>query len=227
VAIQNPAPVGDRHAQVVAGGVLLAAGAAVTAGFAVPAVRRAVQDADDRWYGLVQRNRRVPLGVASRVLDVALGTEIDWTARLALTVLLARQRRWQALASWAATIALGEVSVGPLKGRIRRPRPADPIVTTSATSYPSGHALAAATTCPAAVLALLPPGPRRDRALDAAVAIAVATALSRTYLNAHWLSDAVGGFCLGTGYSLLTPPVVDAVTGAVRRRAGGARRPAA
>ena len=106
------------------------------------------------------------------------------------------------------------MSIGPLKGRIDRIRPGDPMVTTTMTSYPSGHAIAAATTCPGLALALLPAGPRRDRALDAAVAVAAATALSRTYLNAHWLSDAVGGFCLGTGYSLLAPGIVESIAAA-------------
>jgi membrane-associated phospholipid phosphatase len=201
----------DPGTDTMLGAVLLGAGAALTAGLVSGRTRAAVQDVDDRWYALVQRSRTPPLGAASRVLDVALGTGLDWTARLALTALLVRQRRWPALASWATTVALGEVSVGPLKGRIRRPRPAAPIVTTSATSYPSGHALAAATTLPGAVLALLPAGPQRDRALAAAVTVAAATALSRTYLNAHWLSDAVGGFCLGTAYSLLVPRVVDSI----------------
>jgi undecaprenyl-diphosphatase len=201
----------DSRADAIAGAGLLGVGAVLTAAVVLPRARAAVQNIDDRWYRLVQRNRSAPLGAASRVLDVALGTTVDWTARLAVTALLARQRRWRALASWAATIALGEVSIGPVKGRISRPRPAEPMVTTTMTSYPSGHAIAAATTCPGAVLALLPVGRRQDRALDAAVAVAAATALSRTYLNAHWLSDVVGGFCLGTGFSLLAPRIVDSL----------------
>ena len=197
--------------QVVAGTGLLGVGAAVTAGVVLPAARGAVQRVDDRWYRFVQRHRSPPLGAASRVLDVALGTTVDWAARLAVTAVLVRQRRWRALASWAATVALGEVSIGPLKGRIARPRPDEPMVTTTMTSYPSGHAIAAATTCPGVALALLHPGRGRDRWLCAAVAVAAATALSRTYLNAHWLSDTVGGFCLGTGFSLLAPRVVDSI----------------
>ena len=72
-------------------------------------------------------------------------------------------------------------------------------------SYPSGHALAAATTAPGIVIALVPPGRARRRLLAVAVPLAAATALSRTFLNAHWMSDVVGGFALGTGYALAVP----------------------
>ena len=129
--------------------------------------------------------------------------------RVAVTARLVRRRRWAALAAWAATIVLGEVSVGPLKAFVDRIRPPDPRTTTSMMSYPSGHALAAATTAPGIVLALVPPGPARRRALAVAIPVAGATAVSRTYLNAHWLSDVVGGFALGTGYALAAPRVVD------------------
>ena len=78
-------------------------------------------------------------------------------------------------------------------------------------SYPSGHALAAATTAPGVVIALVPPGRTRRRLLAVAIPLAGATALSRTFLNAHWLSDVVGGFALGTGYALTVPAVVELV----------------
>jgi membrane-associated phospholipid phosphatase len=202
---RRAAPTTPQHA----GARLLYVGAALTAAVVVPRSRAAVQRLDNGWYRLVQEHRRAPLTAASRVLDVALGTTVDWTVRVGVTAVLVRQRRWRALASWTATIALGEVSIGPVKARIDRLRPPDPLVRTSMTSYPSGHAIAAATTCSGIVLALLPPGPGRERWLDVATAIAAATALSRTYLNAHWLSDSVGGFCLGSGYSLVAPRVVD------------------
>ena len=57
------------------------------------------------------------------------------------------------------------------------------------------------------LIALVPPGPARRRLLAVAVPLAAATALSRTFLNAHWLSDVVGGFALGTGYALAVPTV--------------------
>src|SRR6185503_8313599 len=125
---------------------------------------------------------------------VAFGTTVDWTVRLAVTAQLLRTRRWSALAGWAATVALGEISVGPLKAAVDRPRPDASMTRTSMASYPSGHALAAATTAPGIVIALLPAGPARRRLLAVAVPLAAATSLSRTFLNAHWLSDVVGGF---------------------------------
>jgi membrane-associated phospholipid phosphatase len=191
---------------------LLGAGAAVTVLVIAPRTRRLVHRLDERWYELVQRSRSAPVTAASKALDVGFGTTLDWSVRAAVTAHLLRRRRWAALAGWAATVALGEVSVGPLKGAVNRIRPPDPLTETSMMSYPSGHALAAATTAPGIVLALLPPGPLRRRWLAFAIPLAAATALSRTYLNAHWLSDVVGGWALGTGYALAAPRVARALS---------------
>lgn len=185
----------------------IATGAAVTALVRSPRTRPLVQQVDDGWYRLVQRTHAGPREAASRTLDVAFGTTVDWTVRLAVTAQLLRTRRWSALAGWAATVALGEISVGPLKAAVDRPRPDASMTRTSMASYPSGHALAAATTAPGIVIALLPAGPTRRRLLAVAIPLAAATSLSRTFLNAHWLSDVVGGFALGTGYALAVPTV--------------------
>jgi len=193
---------------------LLAAGGALTVAVVVPGTREVLHRLDEAWYAEVQRHRTPAMAAASKVLDVAFGTTIDWTVRAAVTAALLRRRRWAALGAWAATIVLGEVSVGPLKAVVNRARPPDPLARTSQTSYPSGHALAAATTAPGLVLALLPPGPARQRWLVVGLGAAGATALSRTYLNAHWLSDSLGGAALGVGYALAAPPLVRA---AVRR----------
>ena len=185
----------------------IATGAAVTALVRSPRTRPLVQQVDDGWYRLVQRTHAGPREAASRTLDVAFGTTVDWTVRLAVTAQLVRTRRWSALAGWAATVALGEISVGPLKAAVDRPRPDASMTRTSMASYPSGHALAAATTAPGIVIALLPAGSTRRRLLAVAIPLAAATSLSRTFLNAHWLSDVVGGFALGTGYALAVPVV--------------------
>jgi len=209
---------------------LLGAGGALSALVISRRTREAVHRVDLRWYELVQRSRSAKLDAASRTLDVAFGTTIDWSVRIAVTADLLWRRRWVALGGWVATVALGEVSVGPLKGAVNRIRPPEPMTMTSMMSYPSGHALAAATTAPGIVIALLPPGPRRRRWLAVAIPLAGATALSRTDLNAHWLSDVVGGWALGTGYALAAPRAAELVgrrwARATTERSGRTGRPA-
>ena len=200
---------GRVPADVAAGLGGVAVGAAVTALVHARRTRPFVQRVDDGWYHLVQRSHAAPREAASRTLDVAFGTTVDWTIRIAVTAQLVANRRWAALAGWAVTVALGEVSVGPLKSVVDRPRPGAPMTRTTMASYPSGHALAAATTAPGIVIALVPAGRTRRQLLAVAIPLAGLTALSRTFLNAHWLSDVVGGFALGTGYALAVPGLLD------------------
>ena len=212
-------------ADLAAGLAGIGVGAAVTGLVHARRTRPLVQRVDEGWYRLVQRSHAAPREAASRTLDVAFGTTVDWTVRLAVTAQLLRTRRWSALTGWAVTVALGEISVGPLKSAVDRPRPGAAMTRTSMASYPSGHALAAATTAPGLVIALLPPGPARRRLVAVAIPLAGATALSRTFLNAHWLSDVLGGFALGTGYALTVPAVVDLLGSARQHSPGGRRQP--
>jgi membrane-associated phospholipid phosphatase len=48
-------------------------------------------------------------------------------------------------------------------------------------------------------------GRRRLRWMLTAVAIAAAVDLSRTYLQAHWLFDVIGGSLIGAGLALTVP----------------------
>jgi len=52
------------------------------------------------------------------------------------------------------------------------------------------------------VIALFPEGPRRYAWGAAAVGFSLVMGLSRAYLGAHWLSDAVAGILLGTSIAL-------------------------
>ena len=97
-----------------------------------------------------------------------------------------------------------EVAIGTLKALYDRPRALGSLVETSGASFPSGHAVAASVTAVAAVIALLPEGPRRYRWGAGAVAFSFLMGVSRTYLGAHWLSDAVAGVMLGTTIALGT-----------------------
>jgi len=104
--------------------------------------------------------------------------------------------------------------IGPVKSAIDRPRPPDSLIATSAASFPSGHAIAAAVTAVGLVLVLVEPGPSRWRWEVRAVVFASAMALSRVYLRAHWLSDVVAGALLGCGLALGWP----ALLGMLRNR---------
>src|SRR5207302_8804400 len=74
----------------------------------------------------------------------------------------------------------------------------------------------------AAVIALAPPGRRRAWWALAAMAFSILMGLSRAYLGAHWLSDAVAGILLGTSCAVVTALVV----GQIQRHAEGRQRPA-
>ena len=116
---------------------------------------------------------------------------------------------WWHLAAFVAAVVLSEILIGTLKGIYDRARPPGSLVATSGASFPSGHSIAASVTVVAAVIALTPPGRRRAAWGAAAVGFSVLMALSRAYLGAHWLSDAIAGILLGTSCALLAALVVD------------------
>jgi len=83
----------------------------------------------------------------------------------------------------------------------------------------AGHAVAASATVVAAVIALVPRGRRRAWWALAAVAFSILMGLSRAYLGAHWLSDAVAGILLGISCAVVTAVTV----GQIQRRVEGRR----
>ena len=72
---------------------------------------------------------------------------------LVTAIVLANRRRWAELVALVAGFVLVYVSVHLAKAGIDRPRPAAPLVTTSTSAFPSGHA-AYATAWVAAALVL-------------------------------------------------------------------------
>jgi undecaprenyl-diphosphatase len=97
-------------------------------------------------------------------------------------------------------VAGEEVASTVTKEIVDRARPAfNPAAATLGPSFPSGHTTTAAAFYAAAALLL---GRRRPRAARAAitggaVAIAIAVAASRVFLDVHWLTDVIGGLALG------------------------------
>ena len=173
-----------------------------------------IQRADDAWLRLMISGRAAPVTAVAKVFNWLGLVYVTLPVRIAIAGLLAWRRRWWHLAAFAAAVVLSEVLIGTLKGSYDRVRPPGSLVATSGASFPSGHSVAATVTVVAAVIALVPPGRARVAWGAAAAAFSVLMALSRAYLGAHWLSDAVAGVLLGTSCALLAAL---AVTGLQRR----------
>jgi membrane-associated phospholipid phosphatase len=162
----------------------------------------------------------VPLTAAAKVFNLLGLVYVTLPARIAVAGLLALQRRWWHLAAFTAAVTLSEVLIGVLKGIYGRARPPGSLVVTTGTSFPSGPAVAASVTVVAAVIALVPPGRRRAWWALAAMAFSILMGLSRAYLGAHWLSDAVAGILLGMSCAVVTA----LMAGQMQRRQGRRQR---
>jgi membrane-associated phospholipid phosphatase len=130
---------------------------------------------------------------------------------------LVARRAWQT-AAWVLVAAAG---IGPLTtllkdlvGRLR-PQFADGGAVYQSLSYPSGHSSGTATLVTVLlVLAwpLLAPQARRT-ALALGVALVLLVGCSRMWLGVHFLSDVVGGWALGLGWTLLVALAFRALPG--------------
>jgi len=167
-----------------------------------------IQRVDDAWLRLMVSSRSAPVTAIARFLNLLGLVYVTLPVRIAIAGFLALRRRWWHLAAFASAVVLSEILIGTLKGSYDRTRPPGSLVATSGASFPSGHSIAASVTVVAAVIALVPPGRARVAWGAAAAGFSVLMALSRAYLGAHWLSDAIAGFLLGTSCALLAALVV-------------------
>ena len=174
---------------------------------------------DRATYDAIDDIRNVVFSAAARALNVIGGGLVTIPLRVAVAVWLAWRRRWRAFAAWALTWAMAEILLSTAKAFFHRGRPPGPLVATGF-AFPSGHAVAGAATAVALVLLLLPAGRNRRKWEAVAVAFACLMAMSRVYLNAHWLSDVVAGALLGMGVALGSAALVTEIRDvAMRRRA--------
>ena len=127
----------------------------------------------------------------------------------AVALALARRRRWCGLLAFAAAEAATPLGVNAVKLVVNRERPAGARVDPFGTSFPSGHAAYAGATTVALVLLASERRPPALRMWVAAAAGAAGMAWSRTYLQAHWLTDVTAGALLGSGVSLATFVLVE------------------
>jgi undecaprenyl-diphosphatase len=153
-------------------------------------------------------HRAVALNDLLAVLTAPGLTVFRLVVFLPVLVLLVRRRAWWT-AAWVLTaIAL----IGPLDtvlkhlfGRVR-PDFAEGGARLESLSYPSGHSSGIATLVTVALVLAWPLMAARARhwALAAGIALALLVGLTRMWLGVHFLSDVVGGWALGVGWTLLT-----------------------
>ena len=179
-----------------------------------------IQRVDDAWLRLMVSGRSAPATVIAKFFNLLGLVYVTLPVRIAIAGYLALRRRWWHMAAFVAAVVLSEVLIGTLKNVYDRTRPPGSLVATSGASFPSGHSIAASVTVVGAVIALVPPGRRRAAWGAAAVGFSILMAVSRSYLAAHWLSDATAGILLGTSCALLAA----VATNELQRR-WGAHRP--
>jgi membrane protein DedA with SNARE-associated domain/membrane-associated phospholipid phosphatase len=139
-------------------------------------------------------------------------------------IVLATRRRWSELIILVVGLWLTYIAVHAAKAGIDRPRPEDPLVDTSLSAYPSGHAAYATAWIAVAVVLTRRLGLVTSGTLVfVAIAIAAAVGLSRIYLRVHYWSDVAGGWGIGCGiFAALT--AIALVVEYVRNN-GGQREP--
>jgi undecaprenyl-diphosphatase len=169
---------------------------------AIPTLKDAVQAVDDQVHRWVVSIEWGPAVTASQFLDFVGSAWIVWPTMAGVAGWLAWSRRWEAFSTWVVAMVVSQLMIGPVKGLYMRPRPTMSLVETSSWSFPSGHAVVGGAIAIAAVIVLVPAGPKRRNLELLAIAFAVVMALSRVYLRAHWLSDAVAGVALGAAIAL-------------------------
>lgn len=182
--------------------VLLALGLFVFVALAIPALADIVQRVDDWVYELaIDLEASIPVALA-KALDFIGSTWVTAPLMILVGIYLIFRRRWEALTFWFLAMLGSQLLIGPMKNLYERARPPLPLVETSSYSFPSGHAVAGAAIAVALVIVLVPAGTKRRNLEMLAAAFAVFMALSRVYLRAHWLSDALGGAALGAAVAI-------------------------
>jgi undecaprenyl-diphosphatase len=214
-----------RRRDAVVTAVVLALTAAAFAAVADHSLLAHLQRADDAWLRLMVSGRSAPVTAVAKIFNWLGLVYVTLPVRIVIAGFLALRRQWWHLAAFTAAVVLSEVLIGTLKGAYDRARPPGSLVATSGASFPSGHSVAATVTVVAAVIALVPPGRARVAWGTAAAAFSVLMALSRAYLGAHWLSDALAGVLLGASCALLAAFAVGELQGRTAHRAARSAHP--
>jgi membrane protein DedA with SNARE-associated domain/membrane-associated phospholipid phosphatase len=143
---------------------------------------------------------------------------------LATSIVLAARRRWTELIVLVVGLGLVYAALHISKAATDRPRPDDPLIDTSLSSYPSGHAAYATAWVAVGLILTRRLGLVANISLvTVGIVIAAAVGLSRIYLRAHYWSDVAGGWGLGCGIFAGLTSIALIVT--YIRHNGGRREP--
>lgn len=170
---------------------------------AAPDRRPWFQDLDTAWRNLMLDHRSPWLVDIAEVLSVVGSAWVTLPLRIGISIVLAVRRRWAQFGAFVSAIAASQILVGGVKAIVDRPRPSAGLVDAYGSSFPSGHAVAAAVTAFGVVIAFLPRGTRRWHWIVGATLVATIMSWSRTYLSVHWASDTIAGTAIGVGCALL------------------------
>jgi membrane protein DedA with SNARE-associated domain/membrane-associated phospholipid phosphatase len=125
---------------------------------------------------------------------------LTWALAVVGAVLLAWRRRWVEFWVLLAGMTITQIGIWEIKDAVDRPRPPEPLASSSGSSFPSGHAAHSVIYLWLAVTIVLRLRPGMARATAVVVSGIVLTALvglSRVYLDVHYLSDVNAGWALG------------------------------
>ena len=118
---------------------------------------------------------------------------------LVLSICLWVTKKNKAAILLAISSILGGAFIYTLKKLFSVPRPTNALIADSGFSFPSGHSLISAVLF--GILIYLSLGiksqTRKVISISACVLGILAVGLSRVYLNVHWFSDIIAGYCLG------------------------------
>ena len=131
--------------------------------------------------------------VANIVTQLGGVAVLSGLALLGAALLVRRQRRTDA-ALLVASLAITSLTTNLLKLAFGRPRPQPALVDNPA--FPSGHTSGSVVVF--ILLALLVATRHRKQVVAAAALLAGVVGATRILVEAHWLSDVLAGYCLGT-----------------------------
>ncbi len=153
----------------------------------------------DRWWASLGPPRSEAAIALARLLDVVGGVVVSVAIRVAVASWLWLRRRTGDLWLWLGSVVAAEAVSLAAKYLYDRPRPPGSLVETVTASFPSGHTTNAAAMSIAAVVVFTRPGTLGRRVgIVLAISYTAAMGWSRTYLQAHWLGDVIGGALIGT-----------------------------